>query len=300
MNKYLIEFIACSILLLLVACGPKKGIVTKKKDDKERVEVNSGTEVSVTEKAEAENESSENESRENPKEETNSSKPVTSSKKASAVDLYIASYADISMAEMRKYKIPASITLAQGILESGSGNGRLAKEANNHFGIKCHGWKGKRIYHDDDRSKECFRKYRDPNDSYEDHSKFLTGRSRYAALFDLDEDDYKGWAKGLKKAGYATDRNYPKKLISLIERYQLYEFDRQVLKGSKAIAKKKKTSEPQKVPTKLVTSNYVVKQGDTLYSLSRRFGMTVEELRSLNGLKGNAINIGQTLKVVEK
>ena len=121
-------------------------------------------------------------------------------------------YSDIAKENMRSHKIPASITLAQGILESGSGRGRLAVKANNHFGIKCHGWKGAKIYHDDDRSQECFRKYKKAETSYEDHSEFLTGRKRYAGLFKLKQSDYKGWARGLRAAGYATDRKIPSKI----------------------------------------------------------------------------------------
>jgi flagellum-specific peptidoglycan hydrolase FlgJ len=127
--------------------------------------------------------------------------------------VYIATYAEIAKRRNAQIsKIPASITLAQGILESASGKGRLAVKANNHFGIKCHGWTGAKIYHDDDRSQECFRKYKEAVSSYEDHSRFLTERRRYQDLFKLKPDDYKGWAKGLKKAGYATDRKYPDKL----------------------------------------------------------------------------------------
>src|SRR5690606_7680630 len=134
--------------------------------------------------------------------------------------------------EMREFGIPASITLAQGILESGSGRGELTLKTNNHFGIKCHtGWEGGMEYHDDDEKGECFRKYNDPYTSYRDHSLFLTSRSRYAPLFDLRTDDYKGWAKGLRKAGYATDPRYPQKLIGLIERYELYRYDDQVLRS---------------------------------------------------------------------
>ena len=117
------------------------------------------------------------------------------------VAAYIATYAPIAQEEMTLYKIPASITLAQGILESGAGQGELTRRANNHFGIKCHGWKGGGVYHDDDRPQECFRKYNHPKYSYRDHSLFLTERKRYAALFDLEPDDYRGWAKGLKAAG---------------------------------------------------------------------------------------------------
>ena len=139
---------------------------------------------------------------------------------------YILKFSYVAQEEMRKFKIPASITLAQGILESGVGYGRLAMEANNHFGIKCHkDWKGKKIFHDDDQKGECFRVYINPNNSYRDHSNFLSNRSRYDFLFDFKITNYKAWAKGLKKAGYATDPNYPKKLIDIIERYQLYKFD---------------------------------------------------------------------------
>jgi len=130
---------------------------------------------------------------------------------------YIALYSPIAQKEMKSYGIPASITLAQGILESGMGYGRLAVEGNNHFGIKCHKeWNGKRIYHDDDKKGECFRVYKDPENSFRDHSLFLRDRSRYAFLFDIKINQYKAWAKGLKKAGYATDPKYPDKLISLM------------------------------------------------------------------------------------
>ena len=128
---------------------------------------------------------------------------------------YIEYYNKIAMDEMRQYKIPASITLAQGILESGSGKGTLAVNANNHFGIKCHDWNGPKIYHDDDKKQECFRKYSSSEFSFRDHSIFLASRDRYASLFKLKKDDYKSWAKGLKKAGYATDRKYAQKLIDM-------------------------------------------------------------------------------------
>ena len=148
---------------------------------------------------------------------------------------YIDYYSAIAMDEMREYKIPASITLAQGILESGSGKGTLATKANNHFGIKCHDWNGPKVYHDDDEKQECFRKYSSPEFSFRDHSIFLTVRGRYSDLFKLNRDDYKSWAKGLKKAGYATDKKYAQKLIDLIERYELYQYDNVVLKKKKSI-----------------------------------------------------------------
>jgi hypothetical protein len=139
---------------------------------------------------------------------------------------YIEMWKEVAVQKMKEHGIPASITLAQGLLESGNGNSMLAREANNHFGIKCHSdWTGPRVYHDDDRKNDCFRKYKDAAQSFEDHSKFLM-RPRYAALFELKPTDYKGWAHGLRKAGYATDPNYPKKLIDLIERYRLHDLDK--------------------------------------------------------------------------
>lgn len=141
-------------------------------------------------------------------------------------EAYIEKYKDIAIQEMVEFNIPASITLAQGILESGSGNSRLAREANNHFGIKCHkGWEGETIRANDDAPNECFRKYDHPYDSYKDHSFFLSQRGRYSFLFDLDITDYKGWARGLKKAGYATNPKYAQLLIKIIEDLELYEYD---------------------------------------------------------------------------
>lgn len=139
---------------------------------------------------------------------------------------YVEMYKDIAIQEMVEFKIPASITLAQGILESGSGNSRLAREANNHFGIKCHkGWEGEYIRMTDDAPNECFRKYKSAYDSYKDHSFFLSQRGRYSFLFDLEITDYKGWAHGLKKAGYATNPRYGELLISIIEALKLYQYD---------------------------------------------------------------------------
>ncbi len=142
------------------------------------------------------------------------------------INFYVKKYAPAATKNMRFFKIPASITLAQGILESGYGEGTLAKKANNHFGIKCHKeWKGKSITHDDDEKDECFRSYKNPLKSYRDHSLFLVDRDRYSSLFTLNRKDYKGWAVGLKAAGYATDPKYADKLISLIERFNLTRFD---------------------------------------------------------------------------
>lgn len=139
--------------------------------------------------------------------------------------IYIERYSSLAVEEMYRSGVPASITLAQGLLESRSGLSELAVEANNHFGIKCHNWNGEKMYYDDDRKGECFRKYSSVEESFRDHSDFLRYRDRYKFLFDLEPADYEGWAHGLKKAGYATDSHYPKKLIRLIEEYELYRYD---------------------------------------------------------------------------
>ena len=259
------------LLVFVLACGPKKGIVTKKKDseqDSKEVIVSKDT---VTEKK---------------KDETVTNKKVTERKRTS-VDTYIETFAPVAMNEMKISKIPASITLALGILESGSGNGRLAVEANNHFGIKCHGWKGEKIYHDDDEDQECFRKYENASESYKDHSEFLTGRRRYANLFRLKPDNYKAWAKGLRAAGYATDKKYPQKLISLIERYELYNYDKRVLVKDKSAANNSVSNE----------ISHVVVKGDTLYALSKRYGISVEDIKETNNLKTNDLSIGQVLTI---
>ena len=200
---------------------------------------------------------------------------------------YIAYFKSVAINEMHLYGIPASITLAQGILESGSGKGRLARQANNHFGIKCHTWNGDKIYHDDDEAQECFRKYKDPNASYRDHSEFLANRKRYAGLFKLKMNDYKGWAKGLRKAGYATDPKYPKKLISLIERFKLYKFDK---KSKNKRSKKKRSS-------KIISKNHMVQKGDTLYSISKLYNTTVNKIKKENNLNSTELIIGQQLKI---
>lgn len=148
--------------------------------------------------------------------------------------VYIDQFKDIAKNNMIQYGIPSSIILAQGILESGAGTGSLSITANNHFGIKCHKeWSGPSVRHDDDVAQECFRKYENPKDSYQDHSLFLTSRPWYSSLFGLQKDDYRSWAKGLKKAGYATDPEYSTKLITIIERYQLNKYDMEVLVKNK-------------------------------------------------------------------
>lgn len=143
-----------------------------------------------------------------------------------AYSAYISKYSDMAVDQMKTYGIPASITLAQGLLESDAGRSSLATKCNNHFGIKCHSdWTGRKMYHDDDARQECFRCYKDAEESYRDHSLFLVKGSRYQSLFKLGPTDYKGWAKGLKAAGYATSPTYADKLIELIERYGLDAYD---------------------------------------------------------------------------
>jgi len=219
---------------------------------------------------------------------------------------YVERFKDIAVEEMMKSGIPASITLAQGMLESASGNSTLAREANNHFGIKCHaGWTGKTILKDDDAAGECFRYYNSAEESYRDHSEFLK-RSHYAFLFDLDRDDYKGWAKGLKKAGYATNPRYPELLISLIERYGLDRYDKEETVLAKVnreervlaqIAEKPVETKAEAAIPAVAMKVYEVAAGDTLYAISRKVGISVDELKVLNSLGGNDLKPGQLLVV---
>jgi len=199
--------------------------------------------------------------------------------------VYVLQYAEMAQKEMKKFGIPASITLAQGLLESQAGMGELAVKSNNHFGIKCHkGWRGASVSHDDDAKGECFRKYKKVEQSYRDHSEFLINRKRYSDLFKMKKTDYISWAHGLKKAGYATDPQYANKLISLIERYELWQFD-----GSKAPLKTPKRSKQE--------YTYVVQQGDTLYSIAKKFNLSVEQIVTINTLNSIDLAIGQQLKI---
>ena len=209
---------------------------------------------------------------------------------------YVLKYKDIAMSNMKAYGIPASIILAQGILESGAGKGDLAISANNHFGIKCHvGWNGETVRHDDDSSQECFRKYNEAGESYKDHALFLTGRSRYASLFNLPKGDYQSWANGLRKAGYATDPKYPEKLISYIERYDLAQYDAKVL-GIKFVSTAP-NSNRNRNPINSSDTVHEVQKGDTLYSISKRYNVLVDDLKERNNLSGNSLSIGQILMV---
>ena len=213
---------------------------------------------------------------------------------------YIKNFKDIAQESMRDYKIPASITLAQGILESGAGVGDLALKANNHFGIKCHKeWTGESVRHDDDAAQECFRKYNEPSESFKDHALFLTSRPWYNNLFKLNISDYKGWSYGLRKSGYATDPKYPAKLIAIIERYQLFNYDSEVL-GLPIKENKNEIVDIESKPEKQNRNNsnlmtHIVAKGDTLYSISKRYNVSVDDLKKKNNISENAISIGQNL-----
>ncbi|MFN3753490.1 glucosaminidase domain-containing protein [Flavobacterium sp.] len=207
---------------------------------------------------------------------------------------YIDRYKGVAKENMVKSGIPASITLGQAILESGAGTGPLSMQANNHFGIKCHKeWTGPSIRYTDDEENECFRKYDDPSGSFQDHSYFLTSRPRYASLFQLGKSDYAAWAKGLKAAGYATDPKYPEKLIGLIERYQLSKYDAEVLGKDYApvVITKKEIAYTEDA------EKYTVVKGDTLYSLSKKFNISIEELKRKNNMTDNSLSLGQTIIV---
>lgn len=199
---------------------------------------------------------------------------------------YIDKYKDLAIQEMLRYNIPASITLAQGILESGAGESELCRKGNNHFGIKCHDWTGDRVYHDDDATGECFRAYRSALESYEDHSKFLSGSKRYSRLFQLSRTDYKGWAHGLKECGYATNPRYAYSLIDLIELYKLNEFDR-AKSYDKFMAQhtgKSTKSQADLHPIKIYNQNYYLyaRKGDTYRSIAKEIGIKAKSLAKYN------------------
>ena len=210
---------------------------------------------------------------------------------------YIKQYRDLAVEEMKKYRIPASITLAQGLLESGAGQSTLARKSNNHFGIKCGSdWRGKTVSHDDDARGECFRAYKHPKQSYEDHSKFLANRPRYASLFKLEITDYKGWARGLKKAGYATNPRYAEQLIGIIELYDLHKYDR---KGGLKWMKENPNPHQTYIANGLVY--IVVRAGDSWKSISKELDISQKKLRKYNDLyKGYALQVGDILYLEKK
>jgi flagellum-specific peptidoglycan hydrolase FlgJ len=277
------------IILLFISCGgSKKYVQTSKKKPvttKRTVHTSKSANKTKTTQSKAENRETET--------------MISTSKTTVYTDVvfaYVNDFKEIAKGNMRNYGIPASIILAQGILESGAGRGDLAKKSNNHFGIKCHtGWEGEKVYHDDDAAQECFRKYKDPAESYKDHALFLTGRSRYSPLFQLDKGDYEAWAKGLRKAGYATDPRYPEKLITYIERYNLHKYDAEVLGNQ--YTPFDNAARPVIISNSQMGSTYEVQQGETLYAISKKFDISVEELKKKNNLSDNTLSIGQRLIV---
>lgn len=235
---------------------------------------------------------------------------------------YVKRWSHVAMGNMLSHNIPASITMAQAILESGSGNSYLARKGNNHFGIKCHGWNGDKIYHDDDRNDECFRKYENAELSFEDHSDFLTDNRRYAALFDLKIDDYKSWAKGLKKAGYATNPKYPKLLTDLVERLKLDELDKLVMNTPNSIensvAVLNQTEKVEKTEGNTIQTSEKINrsfkyhdnkvkfiyanESDTYYKIAQEFGMTLRQVEKYNDVEfnQNEINAGDIVNLHPK
>ena len=203
----------------------------------------------------------------------------------SAYQQYIDQYKDLAIEQMKKYRIPASITLAQGVFESGAGRSDLARKGNNHFGIKCHGWQGRTVRANDDAPNECFRAYDNAWQSYEDHSRFLVNSSRYRKLFSLSITDYRGWARGLKAAGYATNPRYADKLIELIELYKLHQYDRaRHYDHFMASAAKDVAADGLTHPIYKFNDNYYLKarRGDTFKSIAKEVGISSRKLAKYN------------------
>lgn len=225
--------------------------------------------------------------------------------KAFTPEDYISKYKDDAIKEMYLHKVPACITLAQGMLESGNGNSDLAKKANNHFGIKCHKeWSGETYIKDDDAKDECFRKYESVLDSYSDHSMFLSSRARYASLFELPITDYKGWCYGLKAAGYATDPKYPARLIDLIEKYKLHELNT-IEKTPKLNFPANEDVKPQLVLREVYRFNrikfVIAKENDSYYKIASDFNLELDDLLEYNDFsKGDKIQYGQKIYIEKK
>uniref|UniRef100_A0AB33J3H8 Peptidoglycan hydrolase n=1 Tax=Prevotella sp. GTC17259 TaxID=3236795 RepID=A0AB33J3H8_9BACT len=225
----------------------------------------------------------------------------------STYQTYINQYKDLAIEQMLKYNIPASITLAQGLLESGAGTSELTLKGNNHFGIKCHNWQGRTIYHNDDAENECFRSYDNALQSYEDHSKFLTRHSRYSRLFTLDRTDYRGWAHGLKACGYATNPRYATKLIEIIQLYKLYVYDN-AQSFDKFMARHNAVDKPVSPGGKLhpiyrYNDNYYLKArpGDTFKTIGEEVGISYRKIAKYNERdKKDVLVAGETIYLKKK
>lgn len=259
-----------------------------------------------------------------------------------AIVAYIKTYADLAIREMQRTGVPASIKIAQGILETGAGTGDLVQRSNNHFGIKCKSsWAGEKVYHNDDEAGECFRKYASAEISYQDHSDYLASQPRYAFLFDHDANDYNAWAWGLKEAGYATNPVYAQTLIKYIEAYALNDLNKIATKGREkdldefytkldtqpaalwgahksigdnpALASEpvgetdrlapndmRKTQKKQRHKKSRYRSIYLVKKGDSLTSIAKKYKVTIADIKSTNGLKKDNLQVGQSIKIPKK
>jgi LysM repeat protein len=218
---------------------------------------------------------------------------------------YIDQYKNIAIEQMKRYHIPASITLAQGLFESGAGRSELTRRSNNHFGIKCHGWSKATYYQDDDEVNECFRAYNNAFESYEDHSLFLKNNSRYSSLFSLNTDDYKGWARGLRACGYATNPQYADKLIDIIQLYKLYQLDESKGYNHFILSHSHGTS-INGMPIHAIhefNKNYyvVVRLGDTFYTLSKEVGISARKLARYNERdKRDPLQVGEYIYLKKK
>lgn len=219
---------------------------------------------------------------------------------------YVDQWSSVAIEQMMEHNIPASITMAQGILESGNGNSDLATKGNNHFGIKCHGWTGKKMYKDDDAKNECFRVYKDGIDSYEDHSKFLKSYDRYSFLFDYDVKDYKSWAKGLKQAGYATNPKYPDLLIGIIEDMGLDKLDEvgriEVVQPTLELVTYKTGKHQIRRHERGNVRFVIAEKGDTYYSIAQEFEITLNQLYRFNsfGDKKDFLSPGDIVYIERK
>jgi len=235
--------------------------------------------------------------------------------KSQAYLTYIDNFAQLAVIQQKEFGIPASITLSQGLLESGAGQSFFARNSNNHFGIKCHDWTGDKVYHDDDAKGECFRKYNNVIDSYRDHSLFLKNKGRYSFLFDYSATNYEAWAHGLKKAGYATDPSYAYKLISIIENYELHKFDLQKEpKGWAHVENNKDKNSNQYRPIGNITAegNHIIyknnrvrfvvsEQGDTYGSIADELGISERKIREYNEVEPfNTLNPGTQVYIQRK
>lgn len=234
--------------------------------------------------------------------------PQRNTAQTTLYERYISKYADMAVEQMERYGVPASITLAQGLLESAAGTSRLATKGNNHFGIKCGGtWKGPYMLMTDDAPNEKFRVYKNASESYEDHSKFLRYGRRYAFLFDLKRTDYKGWAKGLKKAGYATSPSYASSLIEIIEKYDLTAFDKARRRQCHEQSEQQKLQERAGTQHQVRKCNgqyYIIAQaGDTYESIARAMKTKEKKLRRYNDVDeqytlhaGDVVYLGKKAK----